>query len=278
MNTSKQQSKEVSVNTGQVFFLLKKTEKLSAATYMVTNLISDTEPLKWRLREKNLVLLSDIISLRTSALSERTEYTAAVSGKIMEIISLIEVASMGGLVSEMNASILKGEYKDLEKQLEAAVMNEGYPRNTLTDLFESVPASYEDPAQANLNLSDNKEEGIKDRNYKGQDTYTSVLYNQHKRQQSRLTSGNGNVGAVQNKKVGSQYKVKSLAESKAIKSGRKDKIISIVRKKGQVTIKDISAVISGCSEKTLQRELLSMVKDNVLKKEGERRWSKYSLK
>ena len=42
-------------------------------------------------------------------------------------------------------------------------------------------------------------------------------------------------------------------------------------------IKDVSPLIKGCSEKTIQRELLSMVKSGILKKEGEKRWSKYSL-
>ena len=32
------------------------------------------------------------------------------------------------------------------------------------------------------------------------------------------------------------------------------------------------------SEKTLQRELVSMVTDGVLKKEGTKRWSKYFIK
>jgi hypothetical protein len=37
------------------------------------------------------------------------------------------------------------------------------------------------------------------------------------------------------------------------------------------------ALIS-CSEKTLQRELVSMVKNGVLDKMGEKRWSRYFLK
>jgi len=45
----------------------------------------------------------------------------------------------------------------------------------------------------------------------------------------------------------------------------------------KLTIKDFTKNIKDCSEKTIQRELLAMVAKGVLKKEGERRWSKYFL-
>jgi hypothetical protein len=45
----------------------------------------------------------------------------------------------------------------------------------------------------------------------------------------------------------------------------------------KLTIKDFAQKIKGCSEKTIQRELIVMLTSGVLKKEGERRWSKYFL-
>src|SRR3989344_2411111 len=59
---------------------------------------------------------------------------------------------------------------------------------------------------------------------------------------------------------------------------RKEKILSLVDKKGKISIKDAVSVISGCSEKTIQRDLLSLVASGVLYKEGERRWSMYGRK
>ncbi len=54
---------------------------------------------------------------------------------------------------------------------------------------------------------------------------------------------------------------------------------------GMATIKDIkdkikttpeqASFLVSCSEKTLQRELVSMVKDGVLNKTGKKRWSRY---
>ncbi len=58
---------------------------------------------------------------------------------------------------------------------------------------------------------------------------------------------------------------------------RREKVIQVIREKGQATIKDISDVIKDCSEKTIQRELVALINDNMIVREGDRRWSRYSL-
>jgi transcription elongation factor GreA-like protein len=58
---------------------------------------------------------------------------------------------------------------------------------------------------------------------------------------------------------------------------RRDRIREFLRDKPQATIKDIIQVITDCSEKTIQRELIDMIKDNIVVRDGERRWSKYTL-
>lgn len=58
---------------------------------------------------------------------------------------------------------------------------------------------------------------------------------------------------------------------------RESKIIDVVRSKGRVSIKDITDALPTVGEKTVQRALVSLVSRGVLKKEGERRWSRYTL-
>ena len=58
---------------------------------------------------------------------------------------------------------------------------------------------------------------------------------------------------------------------------RRTRIQTILEAKGEATIKDISEIITDCSEKTVQRELSAMIEDNIVKRQGERRWSKYSI-
>jgi DNA-binding transcriptional ArsR family regulator len=45
----------------------------------------------------------------------------------------------------------------------------------------------------------------------------------------------------------------------------------------EATIKDIAEVITDVSEKTIQRELNSLIEKGQVTRQGERRWSKYSL-
>lgn len=58
---------------------------------------------------------------------------------------------------------------------------------------------------------------------------------------------------------------------------RRTRIQTILEAKGEATIKDISEIITDCSEKTVQRELNAMIEENIVKRQGERRWSKYSI-
>ncbi len=58
---------------------------------------------------------------------------------------------------------------------------------------------------------------------------------------------------------------------------RRDRILGIIKDKRQVTIKDVSTAITDVSEKTIQRELTALISDGIISKEGERRWSRYSL-
>jgi len=58
---------------------------------------------------------------------------------------------------------------------------------------------------------------------------------------------------------------------------RRDRVLDVLRDKGEATIKDIVEVVTDCSEKTIQRELINLIKDNIVNREGERRWSKYKI-
>jgi DNA-binding transcriptional ArsR family regulator len=59
---------------------------------------------------------------------------------------------------------------------------------------------------------------------------------------------------------------------------RREAIMSVIKNKEIASIKDISTVIRGVSEKTIQRELITLVAAGMVLKKGERRWSIYSLK
>ena len=61
-------------------------------------------------------------------------------------------------------------------------------------------------------------------------------------------------------------------------SGRRTTILDLLKRQKKVSVRNVADVITGVSEKTLQRELLALVQEGIVVKEGERRWSTYSLK
>jgi hypothetical protein len=58
---------------------------------------------------------------------------------------------------------------------------------------------------------------------------------------------------------------------------RAERIKTVLEAKPQATIKDIAEIITDVSEKTIQRELNSLIEKGQVHREGERRWSKYSV-
>ncbi len=70
--------------------------------------------------------------------------------------------------------------------------------------------------------------------------------------------------------------VKDIPSATAIKD-RREAIVSVIKDKKSASIKDISTHIRSVSEKTIQRELLALISLGVVAKQGERRWSTYSL-
>lgn len=71
-------------------------------------------------------------------------------------------------------------------------------------------------------------------------------------------------------------KLPAKAVSGAHIKDRGEAILSIIKDKQKVSIKDISTLIRGVSEKTIQRELLALISLGKVTKQGERRWSTYS--
>lgn len=242
-------------------FLTGKAEKLSSALYLVTGFLSDMEPIKWTLRDRSISLLSDITTAEHASLSDKIELFEIATQTVREIVSLIAIARLGRIISEMNADVLTRGYSSLSDTI-------GHGANIPTSADAFVSKILADDEKTHSDFPRNI--------FKGQPH--DVLYGNNGRNHS-IGHDKNNPGQIigQNdkktlhkKEVGTRW-VNSATE-------RRNIILRLAREKNEITIKDVSSVISGCSEKTLQRELIALVKDNVLKKEGERRWSRYSLR
>ena len=252
-----------------------KTHKLITALYMVTDIIDKDEPLRNKLRTLGTEIISDIYLIQYD-ISENA--MSLMIGRISETMSFLDLASSLNIISEMNCSILKKEFLELNKAVQK--LN---PNNR--DMSRKV----------NLVEFFREEEEV--------DKFNSP----HPLPTSPLLRGRGTLKghtrigvqkgstllkALSDKTIGlSDMSIKDTKINvfEILKKQRRDDITNIIQiNGGNTTIKDIkdkiklspeqASFLVSCSEKTLQRELVSMVKDGVLNKNGEKRWSKYFLK
>ncbi len=208
-------------------FVAKKTEKLASAVYLITNLLSDNEPMKWTLRRKVSELLSFIVTYKDIRQSELTNFINNSRTRISEIVSLLEVSFLAGLVSRMNFSIIKQEFSNLLTALKNDHKTDSTDGIIPTTFFNIPNRILGSGSEKNLYL-------IKD-----------------------------SMG---------------IKDTTAFKSNNRQSIIlGMLRKKKELNIKDIAVIIKDVSEKTIQRELISLIEAGIINKIGERRWSKYSL-
>lgn len=237
--------------------LAKKTEKIVTALYMVTGYMDADEPIRNKLREHGVALVSDMAGVAaTSGLKKEFSFPLIVN-RISEIFSFMDIAAAVGLISDMNHKILKGEMAALEESL--SKKQESYRIHIFEDLFTE---DIQKDTQGQNILDENKRQIKAPSDFKEK----SATQNFSLKNEKRIL-----VSSTRN------HSLKEKKNNSSENSTRKDIIIGLVKDKGEVTIKDISSVVSECSEKTIQRELLSLVNSNLLKRTGEKRWSKYSL-
>ncbi len=221
-------------------FIYKKTEKLATALYMVTNLFGDSEPMKWTLRSKVSSLLSFILSFKDVLKFREQEFLNLLKNNILEIVSLLEIANFSGLVSDMNFRILKDEFLNLIH----------------------FASSFEKKDVSSVKFG-----------------FEKNFFDIHENKAVEMVNSEKSFIKTSNVQYSLKDKntVNNVVNDVTKKSNRQNSIISILAKNDNITIGTISQIIKDCSEKTIQRELINLIDRGLVKKTGERRWSRYSL-
>ncbi len=200
--------------------VLLKAQKLTSALYLVSSFLPDQEPLKWRLREQALEALSETKSAITAAGREGICLFDHAISSIGQLNDLIGVALALPGVSQMNFSILQGEYQNLERQM-----------SQMPSPFLSLTLA---PSAARSALP--------------------------------VSSPRPLVAKPVLKKT-----------SEASPNSRQELILNYLKNNGWSSIKDIAQRLPQVSSKTVQRELALLVAQGAIKREGDRRWSRYAL-
>jgi predicted transcriptional regulator len=226
-------------------YISERVKKLITAVYLVTNLIPPTDPLRQSIREFSIKILS--LTGRTPAGYSISEANQETKDLIQKVVGMLEVAFFSGYVSEMNYSVLKSEFDVFVEELSQ------YENAQETISGSSLKTDRQNPVSSQPTLP------VPHPSPSSSASVPSTPY----------------INRTNINKASNKVNSRNVVEVK--KNSRREAILAIIKRRGEVNIKDISSVVINCSEKTIQRELLELVENGVVKKAGERRWSTYSL-
>lgn len=236
----------------------ERANKLVTAIYMVTDIMDTSEPIRNTLRASSNILITDIY-----------QNSNQTPKRISEIMSFLGIGYTVGLISEMNYNILRKEFNSFL----GAISNIKSPNSfwsggptTLLEFFKEETLIPEGSNDSNTPIS-----------YKGHPKPSRLGVQKAETFMQVLSDKLSNVSVTKSQ----DYDV--------LKNRRRNEITDILKrhinsKTGDangLTITDIKRMATGvlatCGEKTIQRELVAMVRDGVLSKSGSKRWSRYSI-
>jgi hypothetical protein len=239
-------------NDRDFYLAYRKIEHIVAAVFLVTGLIEGDVLMRNAIREHSLKSLNQIVSLIGKP-GVGVSDVQQVAAHVLHLSSLLDIAFWSGQISQMNLSIMQREI--------------GATYQTLNDLSVKYKNNY----YISSSFFKTDEEILKDVHEK-ETTETSgapVLYKgQSKRQDKRQTIKDitKTESPLNTTSVNGEHKVE-----------RREAILALLRERSNLSVKDFVAVVPEYSEKTIQRELLALVEEGVITKQGERRWSTYSM-
>ncbi len=188
----------------------------------------------------------------------------ALSTYARDLISLLSLAAVAGIISRNNSAIITQEIDSLlalfRESMSSSTLRPGYVLSN--DFFAADPE-----------LQDHLNRGL----FKGHPNFISDKIANQFNEKIPFPQ----IAKKQKGQINQSIKVNPNLDGDSIKDKkdfRQMKIVTLLRSRSNLSIKDFASVIPDCSEKTIQRELLELVEKGVIKKEGERRWSTYSIK
>ena len=218
-------------------FIYKKAERLAKAIHLVAPAFAESVSLKNRIDAIGIGLVD-------AAMMPPTRARTSLSRELLALSSLLSIARTSDILSSMNIDIITREVHILLKEV----------------------AAYEDPRlflDESPTLSGLAKKASKKNVFQDSVVPKRVVI-RHPVEDGSTPGGKGHIKDIAGV---SDIRIKDRSEA----------ILSVIRNKGKASIKDISTIVRGVSEKTIQRELLSLITAGMVLKQGERRWSTYSL-
>lgn len=235
-----------------------KIQKIVTALYLISDLIYDEDPLRKDIRHLSVSLGSLIGSLAIEAPSQAKKSITEAQNYIDRIQNVLKVCVSVGFVSDMNFKIVSNHLIFLKDDL-----NKKY---ALINSQSLAASSFHNKAIHEFVLPDFI---VKDNSQKN-----TVEVKTNKAFKQQISSGST---PHTPKKDIQEKNIKDIKMEQHSFGQRVERIIDIIRQKGEVSVSDVSTQFPELSEKTIQRILIRLVEQGSLVKTGEKRWSRYSI-
>lgn len=246
----------------------KEVFELTLALYRVTDFFPKNEVLRRSLREKANEIFSLITEYGYGA--GKGEDPIQIFARIEAIKGYLDIARALGIVRPINISVLYREYEFLGEFFK----KESHISDIRNDLkLSKDEMSVKDPqyTEKTPDVSSHKsaQDGVRF------SVSESATFREHSSEAAKNPSG------VQTKTPPQGDKQKRTIGHATSSSGlteRQQTIIVHLRKgERKARLGDLHAIFGNVSSKTIQRDLQDLVSRNVLRREGNKRWTTYFL-
>lgn len=235
-----------------------KLKKMVAASFMITESIEASNPLRQAIRVTIADLMTEAYKTMGQHGSLSPQPRLALVNRLDAYLGQLETLVVIGDIAEESGEILKQEASSIREMLLGdGDFSGAYKMLIPSRFFEVDGGQYGGDVTMSTEMNGSApDKGHNDIRHKGR-----VL-------DKVIVGGSGSKKDVMNligQRLGEAGTGRRILIKKSFEVGK------------EYSVKDVMAVIPGVSEKTVQRELLAMVGANEIGKRGERRWSRYFL-
>ncbi|OHA06595.1 MAG: hypothetical protein A2934_04775 [Candidatus Sungbacteria bacterium RIFCSPLOWO2_01_FULL_47_10] len=243
----------------------KKIFELTLAVYRVTDLFPQSEALRRHVREKANEITSSVCEYCPKA--NNFAFAHETLAKIQSIRTLLGIARFSRLSKPINIAVLDREYDFFANYFEREFVR----------LSENMKA-HENPEEYHYPLLRER------KNERKPKVERSLIYSQRVSLENGNGNGNGSHEIIGNqssdtiKVNGGKEELVGMPEKTGV-NRRQKTILDYLKSNDQVKSSDLSGLFEEkLSIKTLQRDLSFLVGQNIIERQGEKRWAVYKLR
>ncbi len=258
-----------------------KIFELTLALYRVTDFFPQGEALRKQLREKANEIFGSITEYGYSGDSRRE--AAGIVARLQALRGYLNIARSLRFVKSINITVLEREYDFLERFFETETKDAEEAGCTVhKETTEVLDKGHSENIVPNEFIGHNGH----DKKVKGLASDTEILVKKETHS-SESTSGNlsEKPSSADQKPMTIEDIFKNSKARNAPESSRRNdsfnerqkRIIEHLKSSDRAKISDLFPYFANISSKTIQRDLQDLVSKNILKKEGEKKWTVYML-